>query len=88
VARLKEVPGLVEAAVVAQPGVRFERCHLRLLGDNGALFEVAFHSESPEFEPLVLAEHEVNLRLLESFAAAGILLAYPTRTVLVERMPV
>ena len=84
-ARLREVPAMVESAVRAQPGVRFERCHLRQLGASGAEFEVAFHSESPEFEPLVAAEHEVNLRLLEAFAAGGIALAYPTRTVLVER---
>ena len=84
-ARLREVPAMVEAAVRSQPGVRFERCHLRQLGESGAEFEVAFHSESKEFEPLVAAEHEVNLCLLEAFAAGGITLAYPTRTVLVER---
>jgi len=37
------------------------------------------------FEPLVQAEHEVNLRLLETLAANGITLAYPTRTVLLAR---
>jgi small-conductance mechanosensitive channel len=85
VERLRRVPTLVEAAVLAQPGVRFERCHLRLLGENGAVFEVAFHSESPDFDRLALAEHEVNLRLLAAFADEGITLAYPTRSVVMAR---
>ena len=85
VERLRQVPALVEAVVRAQPGARFERCHLRTLGDSGAVFEVVFFSDAPEFEPLVAAEHEVNLGVLEALAGAGISLAYPTRTVLVER---
>jgi small-conductance mechanosensitive channel len=83
--RLRQVPALVEAVVRRQPGARFERCHLRTLGDSGAVFEVVFFSDAPEFEPLVAAEHEVNLGVLEALAGAGISLAYPTRTVLVER---
>lgn len=83
--KLRQVPALVEAVVRAQPGVRFERCHLRTLGESGALFEVVFFSDSAEFEPLVAAEHEVNLGVLAALADAGISLAYPTRTVLVER---
>ena len=85
VERLRQVPTLVEAVVRGQPGVRFERCHLRTLGESGAVFEVVFFSDAPEFEPLVAAEHEVNLGVLEALAGAGISLAYPTRTVLVER---
>jgi small-conductance mechanosensitive channel len=85
VERLRQVPALVEAVVRRQPGARFERCHLRTLGDSGAVFEVVFFSDAPEFEPLVAAEHEVNLGVLEALAGAGISLAYPTRTVLVER---
>lgn len=85
VERMRDVPAMVESVVRSRPGVRFERCHLRLLGENGAVFEVAFHSESPDFEALALAEHEVNLRLLEVFAREGITLAYPTRTVMMAR---
>jgi small-conductance mechanosensitive channel len=85
VERLRQVPGLVEAVVRSQPGVRFERCHLRTLGESGAVFEVVFFSDAPEFEPLVAAEHEVNLGVLEALAGAGITLAYPTQTVLVQR---
>lgn len=85
VERLRQVPGLVEAVVRGQPGVRFERCHLRTLGESGAVFEVVFFSDAPEFEPLVAAEHEVNLGVLEALAGAGITLAYPTQTVLVQR---
>lgn len=85
VEQLRRVPALVEAVVRGQPGVRFERCHLRTLGDSGAIFEVVFFSDAAEFEPLVAAEHEVNLGVLEALAGAGISLAYPTRTVLVER---
>ena len=85
VERLRQVPGLVEAVVRSQPGVRFERCHLRTLGESGAVFEVVFFSDAPEFEPLVAAEHEVNLGVLEALAGAGITLAYPTQTILVQR---
>ncbi len=85
VEQLRRVPALVETVVGSQPGLRFERCHLRTLGESGAVFEVVFFSAAPEFEPLVAAEHEVNLGVLQALAEAGISLAYPTRTVLVER---
>ncbi len=85
VERLRQVPVLVEAVVRSQSGVRFERCHLRTLGESGAVFEVVFFSDVPEFESLVAAEQAVNLGVLEALAGAGISLAYPTRTVLVER---
>jgi len=85
VERLRQVPALVEAVVRRQPGARFERCHLRTLGDSGAVFEVVFFSDAPEFEPLAAAEHAVNLGVLEALAGAGITLAYPTQTVLVQR---
>jgi small-conductance mechanosensitive channel len=80
--QLRAVPELVRQAVVAHPGTRFERCHLRTFGDSALVFEVAFFSEAQGFEPLLEAEHAINLRLVESFRAAGIAFAFPTRTVI------
>ena len=75
---IAEVPKIIEAAIRAQPKVRFERAHFSRFGDYALLFEVTYVVESSDYVEFMDAQQSINLRLLEEFRRRSITLAYPT----------
>jgi len=69
---LRAIPALLRAIVEAQPQARFERCHLTALGVWSLQFDLAYFRLQPELHPLLDLQHEVNCRIVEEFARAGI----------------
>jgi small-conductance mechanosensitive channel len=85
-AKVEQVAGIIEAAIRAQPGVRFERCHFKEFGAYALNFEAVFFALKPRLDALMDAQHGINLRLLEAFATQGIELAYPTQKLLLSAL--
>jgi len=73
-----EVPAIIEAAVTAEKGARFERAHFVRYGDYALEFEATYVVETGEYVPFLDAQQSINLRLLDEFARRGVMLAYPT----------
>ncbi len=80
-AQLEAVPGLVRAAVEAQPDTRFERAHFKGFGASSLDFEVVYHVTVPDYARYMDVQQGINLALVRAFAGAGIGFAYPSRTV-------
>jgi small-conductance mechanosensitive channel len=80
-AQLAEIPQLVAAAVAAWGGARFVHCLLKSIGESALEFEVLFFVPVTRTNELNIALDAVNRAVLAGFAAAGIALAYPTRSV-------
>lgn len=80
--KVAQVAGLIEAAIRAQPDVRFERCHFKEFGAYSLNFEAVFFALRPKLDALLDAQHEINLRLLTAFEQHGIEFAYPTQRML------
>jgi len=74
---LRAIPGMLRAIVQAQPQARFDRCHLTTLGSWALQFELAYFRLQPAENPLLDLQHEVNCRIVEEFARAGIRFAVP-----------
>ena len=74
---LREIPGIVEQLVRAQPHSRFERCHLKSFGDWSLLYEMSFFTRDPQAKPILDLQQAVNLGLLEALRTRGIRLAVP-----------
>jgi small-conductance mechanosensitive channel len=83
-ALIAELPRIIEAAIRAQPGVRFERAHFSRYGDYALLFEATYVVESGDYVAFMDAQQAINLRLLEEFERRGVTLAYPTTRTLSE----
>lgn len=66
------IPGMIREAVERQPGVRFDRAHLRTLGESALEFEAVYHTLTPEFGLYLDAQQAINLELLDRFREAGI----------------
>jgi small-conductance mechanosensitive channel len=77
-AHIRELPKIIEAAIRAENGVRFDRAHFARYGDYALLFEATYVVESSEYITFMDAQQSINLRLLDEFARRGITLAYPT----------
>jgi small-conductance mechanosensitive channel len=75
--KLRAIPKLLEDIVKAQPHARFERCHLKSLGEWAVLFELSYFRLDPATYSLLDLQHEVNCRILEEFSRAGIEIALP-----------
>ncbi|HKX59198.1 MAG TPA: mechanosensitive ion channel family protein [Steroidobacteraceae bacterium] len=84
---IAELPRIIEAAISAQPKVRFERAHFSRYGDYALLFEATYVVESSDYIEFMDAQQAINLRLLDEFGRRGIMLAYPTMRSLSMTVP-
>ena len=57
---------LLEDIVRAQPNLRFDRCHLKTLGESSLLFELSFFVMQPKLNPLRDLQQTVNLRIIDA----------------------
>jgi len=74
---LRELPGLVRAAIEAQALVRFDRSHWLSFTEAGFVFENVYFVLSPEYSLYMDVQHAVNLALVASLHAREIELAGP-----------
>ena len=82
--KLRSIPELLEGIVREFQHARFERCHLKALGDSCLLFELSYFVQQPKINPLLDLQQAVNFRIIDEFRRLGIEFAYPTQRVLVD----
>jgi len=82
---LAGIPRLLESIVREQPSARFERCHLKSLGESALQFELSYFAQQPRLNPMLDLQHAVNFRIIDEFRRLGIGFAYPTQRVVVEQ---
>lgn len=80
-ATLAEIPAMLEDAVNAAPGARFDRCHLKSYGDSGIVFELVFWADTADYRQYMDVQQQALLSVHRTFEAKGVEFAYPTRTV-------
>ena len=85
--KLVELPRLLESIVRQQANVRFERCHLKTLGDSCLQFELSYFVQQPKVNSLLELQQAVNLRIIDEFRRSGLEFAFPAQRILVERDP-
>ena len=83
-ATLARVPALIKELVEAQAPVRFERSHLKTIGETAFELETSYVVLTPDYTKHMDIRQTIYLALLERLAAEGVELATPTRTVTVR----
>ena len=84
-ATLSRIPGMVRAAIEAQPKARADRVHFKAFGDSSLDFEAVYYVASPDYNTYMDIQQAVNLEIVRLFEAEGIDFAFPTRTIIVQR---
>ncbi|MDB6084271.1 MAG: mechanosensitive ion channel protein MscS [Gammaproteobacteria bacterium] len=82
--KLAGIPKLLEGIVREQTSARFDRCHLKSLGESSLQFELSYFAQQPKLNPLMDLQQTVNLRIVDDFRRLGIEFAYPTQRVVLE----
>ena len=82
--KLKGVPELLAGIVREQPHARFERCHLKTLGESAFQFELSYFAQQPAVNPLLDLQQAVNFRIIDELRHSGVEFAYPTQLVMLQ----
>jgi small-conductance mechanosensitive channel len=84
---LKEMPKLLEAIVREYSQARFERCHLRSLGESSFQFELSYFVQQPAVNPMLDLQQAVNFRIIDEMRRLGVEFAYPAQLVFLDKHP-
>jgi len=77
VEKLREIPDWVKSIVTAQRDSRFDRCHLKTLGDWALQYEISFFTRDAQAHPLLDMQQAINLEILAELRRRGIDIATP-----------
>jgi len=80
----ERVPGIITEIVRAQPNARFDRSHLRRLGESAMEFETVYYVTTPDYLVFMNTQQAVNFAIVRRFDEAGVAIALPTRVVMVR----
>jgi small-conductance mechanosensitive channel len=83
--KLQSIPTLLESIVREQANARFERCHLKTLGDSALHFELSYFVQQPNLNPLLDLQQAVNFRIIDEFRRLGVEFDYPTQRVILAQ---
>ncbi len=84
---VREVPGLIEAAIRAQDKTRFDRAHFSSFGDFALVFEAVYYVLAADYNTYMDIQQAINLKVMDDFAARGIEFAYPTNKQFTVALP-
>jgi small-conductance mechanosensitive channel len=83
--KLKALPQLLENIVREHPQARFERCHLKTLGESSFQFELSYFVQQPAANPILDLQQAVNFRIIDELRCLGVEFAYPAQLVFLDR---
>jgi small-conductance mechanosensitive channel len=81
---LRTLPQLLEKVVREHPQARFERCHLKTLGESSFQFELSYFVQQPAVNPLLDLQQSVNFRIIDELRGLGLEFAYPAERVFLD----
>lgn len=83
--KLQQIPDMVEKIVKSEKLTRFDRTHFIEFGDSALLFETAYYIKSPDYKTFRDIHQQVLFNIKDVFEKQGIVMAYPTQTIYLEK---
>lgn len=83
--QLKAIPELIKSIILELDNVTFDRAHFFLYSDSSLDFETVYYIESGDYTLYMDVQQFVNLRIYEEFEKRDISIAYPTRTLFINK---
>ncbi len=84
-AKMKQIPGMVKDIIEITEFATFDRAHFYEYGDSSLNFEVVYYVEGPDYNRYMDVQQAIVMGIFEAFEKNGIVFAYPTRTVYIEK---
>jgi small-conductance mechanosensitive channel len=83
--KVKRIPQMIREIIQSMEGTRFDRSHFSTYADSSLNFETVYYVLDPDYNRYMDVQQAINLRILEAFQKEGIVFAFPTRTVFLQR---
>ncbi|MEX0934072.1 MAG: mechanosensitive ion channel family protein [Candidatus Paceibacterota bacterium] len=83
--QLEKIPGMLKEIISHVPKTRFDRAHFKTFAPSSLDFEIVAYVESADYAEFMDAREKINLGIVERFEKEGIVFAYPTQTVYIEK---
>nr|HPM31756.1 mechanosensitive ion channel family protein [Chryseolinea sp.] len=84
--KIRAVPGLIKQIVEEQSNAKFDRAHFASYGSFSLNYEVVYFVGSPEYNEFMDIQQTINFRIFEEFKKREIEFAYPTQTLLMNKL--
>ncbi len=84
--QMERIPQILRE-IIERDQVRIDRIHFSNFGDFSLDFEIVYFVKSPDYNLYMDIQHDINLKILRRFEAEGIVFAYPTQSIFVEKLP-
>lgn len=81
---MERIPAVIREVVTSNEPVRFDRSHFATITDQTLAVETVYFVLVSDYNVFMDIQQRINLALLRRFAAEGVSLAVPTRSVLVK----
>ncbi|MBD3269994.1 mechanosensitive ion channel [Candidatus Peregrinibacteria bacterium] len=82
---VKAIPGLIRDIIESVKMTRFDRCHFKSFDESSLAFETVYFVTSGDYNKYMDVNQEIHNEIKKVFGKKGISMAYPTRTVYVEK---
>lgn len=86
VERMEKIPAVVKQIIESQEATQFDRAHFSGFGDFSLNFETVYYILSADYNLFMDRQQAIYLSMLRSFKTEGIEFAYPTQTLLINKV--
>jgi len=83
--KLKKIPDIIKKIIESKKSARFDRAHFTKFADFALIFDVVYFVESSDYLTYMNVNQEINFGIKEVFEKEGIVMAYPTQTLYLEK---
>ena len=80
------IPNVLRGIIEQQKGVRFDRAHLKVVGQDALEFDIVFHVLDPAYSKYMDAQQAILLATMEAFDDMGVSTVGAAQHVLIERI--
>jgi len=84
-AKLKEIPKIIERAIKNVKDTTFDRAHFFSYGDFSLNFEVVYYILGSDYNKYMDIQQEINFTIKEEFEKLNVEFAFPTQTVHIDK---
>jgi small-conductance mechanosensitive channel len=78
--KLRQIPPMVETAIVNTEGATFDRAHFFVYGDFSLIYEIVYYVNSSDYNIYMDVQQIINFKIKEEFEQKAIEFAFPTQT--------
>lgn len=83
--KLKKIPVIVKDIIDSIEITETDRVHFNKFGDFSLNFEVVYYLNSSDYNEYMNTQQKINFSIKEQFEKEGIVFAYPTQTIFVNK---